>query len=478
MTSPGMSLMGDPTQTAVPSLKVMRLQSPELRQPNAGSLESHSILGATLGLPDSFGVIHVGETFTAYLGALNVSNDLKVLGLKVAAQLQTPNHRHPLPSRLDDDNSAGGVEVDPGGGVDAIVSRVLEEQGQHILRVEVGYRTSDGSTKTLRKFYRFNVSKPLDIRELTVRSGDASCFVSLSVENVSSNSTPFTISSVDFQASPGLDAKLIGGTTPTTQHHHGENHNNTHKSATELFDGCGRLDPGACFRYMFHVKATSEDASLKGIACGDELGVAVFSWRKAMGEAGRIASSPVTCPAEKPPGLITATKNPSKFMMGTGNRYVVHGSGLSVDVAATSANRSATTLAKSKESSSRDVLPALDQVLPVTVEPVDPPTSMTLAQPEQVQFLVVNHSETPMTLQLQLRLNNMNGVVVCGPSFVNLGELPSSGGSTIVGVRLVALVSGLMRIQGCCIVDLTTGKEIPQPPLFNAFVEHAAPATQ
>lgn len=372
------------------------------------------------------------------------------------------------------------MEVEPGGGVDAIVSRVLEEPGQHILRVEVGYRTSDGSTKTLRKFYRFNVSSPLNIRELTVRSGDASCFVSLSVENVSSNSTPMTISSVEFQTSPGLDAELIGGTTPTKTTGGDKDDgskNDAKHSGTELFDGCGRLDPGACFRYMFHVKATSADASLKGIACGDELGMAIFSWRKTMGEAGRIASSPVTCPADKPPGLITATKNPSKFMMGSGNRYVVHGSGLSVDVAAASANRSATTLTKtSKESSG--VVPDLDQVLPITVEPVDPPTSMTLAQPQEVQFLIVNHSETSMTLQLQMRLNYMSGVVVCGPSFINLGELPSSGGSTIIGVRLVALVSGLLRIQGCCIVDLTTGQETPQPPLFNVFVEHAAPVTQ
>ena len=80
-------------------------------------------------------------------------------------------------------NAAGGVDVPPEGGVDTIVSQALEEAGQHILRVEVGYGGSDGSVKTLRKFYRFQVTNPLTISELTTRTGDASCFVSISLEN-------------------------------------------------------------------------------------------------------------------------------------------------------------------------------------------------------------------------------------------------------------------------------------------------------
>jgi trafficking protein particle complex subunit 13 len=46
-------------------------------------------------------VIHVGENFTAYLGALNVSNTHSVRGLTVTAQLQTPSQRLALPSSLD-----------------------------------------------------------------------------------------------------------------------------------------------------------------------------------------------------------------------------------------------------------------------------------------------------------------------------------------------------------------------------------------
>jgi hypothetical protein len=96
---------------------------------------------------------------------------------------------------------------------------------------------------------------------------------------------------------------------------------------------------------------------------------------------------------------------------------------------------------------------------------------MKLAVPQEVQLLIVNHSDQTMNLQLQMRLPHMSGVVVCGPSFKNLGEIPPAGGSCVLGIRLVALVAGLFRAQGCCMVDLTSGREIPQPPLFNVFVE-------
>lgn len=343
--------------------------------------------------------------------------------------------------------------------MDAIVSRALEEAGPHILRVEVGYAMGDGSSKTLRKFYRFSVSEPLQIRELTVRAGDASCFVSIAVENISTPPATggMTISSVQFVTAEGLEAERIGGTTPIKP-------KEAKQTSVEMFDACGRLEPGESFRYMFLVKAASDDAKLRGIACGDELGKAVFTWRKAMGEAGRIASTSITCPEAE--GLMKDGDSTEHILMGAGSRFVVHGSGLSVDVAASAASRAANRKGNTVE---RALV-----LLPVTVEPIDPPSFMELAKPEQVQLLVVNHSPKPMNLQLQMRLSYMSGVAVCGLSYKNLCEIPGSGGSCIVEVRLIALVAGLLRVQGCCMVELSTGQEIPQPPLFNVFVEDAA----
>lgn len=414
-------------------------------------------------LPDSFGTIHVGETFSAYLGVLNPSYDLPVRGLTVAVQLQTPSKRIALPSRLDDTTSQSNNarDVDPGGGIDAIVSRRLEEVGQHILRVEVGY-TSNGP-KTLRKFYRFNVAVPLNITESVVRSGDSKCLVSITVENImdkSSSSGSLTISGVGFETAAGLASKQVlvedeSNADNITEKTKELSLGSKRRSALEMYDSCGRLEPGEAFRYLFYVSAESEAAALRGIAFGDELGQACVTYHKTMGESGKMYSSTVVCP-------------PTSYNDGnSSSQFVVHGSGLSVDVAAASVQRSSSGRRNSNESGS------LDELLPVTVEPIDPPSNMKLSVPQKVSLLVVNHSTKPMSLQLQMRLPNMNGIVICGQSFITLGEIPSSGGSCTIDVNFIALAAGLFSVQGCYVVDMTTGMEIKQPALFNAFVELA-----
>lgn len=457
--------------SAVPTLRVMRLQSPQLHKASAGTLGPSSLLDTALCLPDSLAV-YVGETFTAYLGVLNVSAASSIRNLTINAQLQTPSTRWQLASSLDNGNAAGGVEITPGTGVDAIVSHDIVEAGPHILRVEVGYAAADNAVQTFRKFYRFAVSNPLTVTERTVRAGDAACFVSVSVaynlatttENekatsavtATSNTDALVISQVEFMPSDGLTAVMVGDGKPTKVQ-------GDRKTALELFDGCGRLHVGACFRYLFKVECATEEAKLRGIGAGDLLGKAVFTWRKAMGEMGRISSSPIHCPAAQP-----ILQGPTaSIMAGRGSNFVVHRSGLSVDVASAAATRAS-------RPPLMDHRQSLTQLLPVTVEPIQPPDKMQLGVPTQVSFLVVNHSSQSLQLQLQFHLSQMTGLAVCGSSFCSLGKVNPNGGSTVVSLRFLALAAGLLRVQGCCVVDLATGREIAQPPLFDVFVEKDA----
>ena len=141
----------------------------------------------------------------------------------------------------------------------------------------------------------------------------------------------------------------------------------------------------------------------------------------------------------------------------------MHGSGLSVDVAASAANR--LSLQSPNDNSS------LDSVLPITVEPIDPPCYMTLHEPEDIQLLVVNHSDKAINIQIQMRSNQMKGLCICGKSFQNLGEIRSSGGSCVIPIKVLPIEAGLFQLGGCVIVDLLSGREIAQPPLFHVFVE-------
>lgn len=110
-------------------------------------------------------------------------------------------------------------------------------------------------------------------------------------------------------------------------------------------------------------------------------------------------------------------------------------------------------------------------MLPVTVEPIDPQSYMNLYEPQDVQLLVVNHSEKALNIQLQMRSNLMKGLRICGKSFQNLGEIRSSGGSCVITIKILPIQAGLFQLNGCVILDLVSGREIPQPPLFHVFVE-------
>jgi len=163
-------------------------------------------------------------------------------------------------------------------------------------------------------------------------------------------------------------------------------------------------------------------------------------------------------------------QNASSVMMEDEDRFVVHGSGLSVDVAASAADRSA-----SHAPSEIPNQKPLDDVYTVTVEPVSPPSKIALCEPVDVQVLIVNHGTKSLDLQMQMRLPQMKGVVICGQSFKNLGTIAPNGGSAVSTIRLIAMVPGLFFVGGCFVVDLNSGMEIKQPNLFSVFVENEDP---
>lgn len=418
-------------QVAIPTLRVMRLQSPALHTITAGSLDSECVLQNSLCLPDSLGV-YVGETFTAYLGILNVSHTVPIRRLSVAAQLQTPSTRWQLPSSL-----SQSLDVEANSGVDTIVSHAIEEPGQHILRVEVGYLTKEGGNKTFRKFYRFQVVNPLVIQESVIRSGDSSCFVSLSVKyDVDAKIGPITLADVEFVPAKGLTATAVAQKT--------EREDPEALSALDLFDKADFLQPGSSLRFLFRVEASSRESLAKGIGAGDVLGYAMLTWRKAMGETGKITSPSIQCPAANP----------------TEKDFLVHRSGFSADVTSAAAKR--------HQDASQA---ALSDSYPVTVEPISPPSRLALNIPCKIDFLVVNHSQQELTLQVQIALAEIaDGLLICGNSSVTVGAVPPNGGSKVAAFKFLPVAPGLHTVKGCSVVDLVSGKEIPQPAFFQAYV--------
>jgi len=282
-------------------------------------------------------------------------------------------------------------------------------------------------------------------------------------------------------------------------------------SALKLFDGCGRLDPGSSRRYLFHLTRRQRSSPTtistnRGIAAGDELGRPVLQWRKACGEMGSMKGPILFCPDLPLKSLFdnagsrNSTFSPQSIMDGRhdGSDFVVYthgggsddassnggggGSAVSIDVAMKAAARLAggpqsqrhMMMNPGADQQQQDL--PLDEWLPVTVEPINPPTSIVVGVPTPISFMVVNHTEHPLSLQLQFLLEYMHGLAVCGPSFVNLqNNIGGNGGTTTVEIRVICFQPGLAKLSGCSVLDLATGEQIPQLPQFHALVVPSKP---
>ncbi|CAM9665395.1 unnamed protein product [Ectocarpus sp. 12 AP-2014] len=228
-----------------PTLRVMRLYKPRLdgrrvlppcsvataSDPiSSGSTtgEGDFALSSALKLPDSFGNIYLGETFTAYISVLNHMSTTVLVNASLSAKLQSPTGR----ADLEDRRTARGASVSrpnpapllsPSENLDMIVEHTLEELGTHTLRVTVKYHVAgdpEGSEpRSMRKFYRFSVMNPVSVNPVcTAMRGSPIVEVQLvnttqarERERWQKNCMDLLLESCHFIPEGGVEASLLGG---------------------------------------------------------------------------------------------------------------------------------------------------------------------------------------------------------------------------------------------------------------------------
>lgn len=178
-----------PAENAQPTVRVMRLYKPCMHiVPTVPQLRPHAdadrsktgpdfAISQFLLLPDSFGDIYLGEVFSAYISVVNGLQEFNFYQIALAVRLQTANATHDLyDSRAMKGEKAVGQArtLLPNESVDMVVQHTLSELGTHTLRVTVNYLDNKtNELKPLRKFYRFNVLNPLEIRTVCTDIGHA-----------------------------------------------------------------------------------------------------------------------------------------------------------------------------------------------------------------------------------------------------------------------------------------------------------------
>uniref|UniRef100_T1HZI1 Uncharacterized protein n=2 Tax=Rhodnius TaxID=13248 RepID=T1HZI1_RHOPR len=188
-------------------LKVMRLTRPSLATSQIvtteprdlpGTLlnsylknETTSVAGAeTLGsstlllLPQCFGNIYLGETFTSYMCVHNISSQVaKDATFKVSLQTNTNTmdlSTVPLASN----------DIEPGATVDQLINHEVKEFGAHILICEINYYCGNLTSEplTFRKFFKFEVLKPLDVKTKLYTAESNEVYLEAQVQNITSGS--------------------------------------------------------------------------------------------------------------------------------------------------------------------------------------------------------------------------------------------------------------------------------------------------
>ncbi|XP_012264196.2 trafficking protein particle complex subunit 13 isoform X2 [Athalia rosae] len=277
------------------ALKVMRLTRPTLASPIIVSCDSTDLPGNTLNnelknditalqgmetlavgqfmmLPQSFGNIYLGEIFSSYLCVHNGSSQL-VKDVIVKADLQTSSQRIPLSG-----HNVEPKELAPDSTVDEVIHHEVKEIGTHILVCEVTYTPTSpvASPLSFRKFFKFQVVKPLDVKTKVYNAESDDVYLEAQIQNQTAG--PICLEKVVLESS-----HLFSVTTL-----------NTNPEGESIYGRVNVLDSGSSRQYLYCLTPqpnVSKDSKTGNPIYATNIGKLDIVWRSNLGERGRLQTS-------------------------------------------------------------------------------------------------------------------------------------------------------------------------------------------
>ncbi|KAF8361382.1 hypothetical protein PRIPAC_88305 [Pristionchus pacificus] len=269
------SMINPQNQEQLISLKVMRLSRGRLASNTSPSFDPldimsqsieksfqfdpnhHLPLSEYLLAPTQFENIFLGETFSFLVNCINESGE-KVKEVAVKVELQTATQRIQLNCGLNIpslESQASQADV---------ISHEVKEAGQHILVCSVTYQTEKGENLFMRKFFKFPVTKPMDVKTKLYNAEENDVFdifLEAQIENTSGMDMRMEKVWMD-AASPYTSQPLQPQPVPTTL---------AHRDALQV---------------VFGVKVKDE---VPGEVT--KIGRLDMEWKTRMGERGRLQTS-------------------------------------------------------------------------------------------------------------------------------------------------------------------------------------------
>lgn len=229
-------------------------------------------LSGLLVLPQSFGAIYLGETFSSYI-SINNSSNFEVKDVVIKAEIQTERQRILLL-----DTSKSPVEsIRAGGRYDFIVEHDVKELGAHTLVCTALYNDGDSERKYLPQFFKFIVANPLSVRT-KVRIVKETTFLEACLENHTKSN--LYMDQVEFEPAQHWSATLL-----EADDHHSQNSNLTR----ELFKSPILIrSGGGIYTFLYQLRMSAQ-----GSGGSNVLGKLQITWRTNLGEPGRLQTQQI-----------------------------------------------------------------------------------------------------------------------------------------------------------------------------------------
>jgi len=280
------------------ALKVMRLTRPSIASPSIVQSEPRDItkdilkthlqtdlkslegyeslsLGKFLLLPQAFGNIYLGETFSCYVCVHNDSTDV-CRNVTIRADLQTATQRINLVPGQGVADNAGNTRAEfaPGSTVDHVLNHEVKELGTHILVCEVTYNNATSNEKlNFRKFFKFQVMKPLDVKTKFYNAESDEVFLEAQVQNITNGT--ISIEKVALEPSHNFTVTSLNC-----------------GSSEGVFGGGSCLQSQDSWQYLFCLQPRPDQTTNnKNIKAVTNIGKLDIVWRSSLCDRGRLQTS-------------------------------------------------------------------------------------------------------------------------------------------------------------------------------------------
>lgn len=225
--------------------------------------------GQFMLLPQAFRNIYLGETFSSYVCVYNCTSH-NINKVRIKADLQTLTTKISLPIHANKD----AVTLGPNETLDDIIHHEVKEIGNHVLVCDVSYETPAGLQDSFRKFFKFQVVKPLDVQTKFFNSETGEIILEAQIQNKTTGT--ICLERVELENAEKYIVTSL----------------NTLPSGESVFGSKNMLQPNNSCQFLYCIKPNMDLVDdIRTLQNETAIGKLDIVWRSNLGEKGRLQTS-------------------------------------------------------------------------------------------------------------------------------------------------------------------------------------------